>query len=84
MGYYINPGYEEHINQYNVLSLDITGFMGETDHAGLPAHLTERILWDMEGDFPDIRQGAGIRESLMSIVHTTGNKTKPHHCRIEK
>ena len=28
MGYYINPGYEEHINQYNVLSLDITGFMG--------------------------------------------------------
>ena len=41
-----HPDYEKHLNQYNVLYLDITGFMGDTTLEGLPQFMREEILED--------------------------------------
>ena len=36
--------YEKHMNQYHVLYLDITGFMADTDLAGLPKFIQEEVM----------------------------------------
>ena len=69
-----DPDYEKHLNQYNVLYLDITGFMSDTDLAGLPAFICERILWDIEGQFDSIREGSKVKDALLAIVNKTGRK----------
>ena len=68
------PGYEEHINKYNVIYLDITGFMAETDYAGLPEYINGRLLRDIERDFPDVATDDSVKEALTAVVDITGKK----------
>ncbi len=69
-----DPGYEKHMNQYNVLYLDITGFMSGTALEKLPDKIIERILWDIEGEYPFIRPGADVKEAFTAIVKESGRK----------
>ena len=69
-----DESYEKHLNQYNVLYLDITGFLGDTEIDRLPAFIRERILRDVEADFPEVRPGATAKEALSAIVRATGRK----------
>ena len=51
-----NPDYEKHLNQYNVLYLDITGFMADTDLEGLPAYISKEIIEDVENAYKDVKK----------------------------
>ena len=68
-----HPDYEKHLNQYNVLYLDITGFMGDTTLEGLPQFMREEILEDVSDMFPDIKART-VKKALESIVDVTGRK----------
>ncbi len=69
-----NESYEKHLNQYNVLYLDITGFMAYTTLEGLSDYICERVIRDVRKDFPDVDPGDSIKEALAAIVEQTGRK----------
>ena len=69
-----DPDYETHINKYNVLYLDISGFISDATIDELPNHIRERVLWDMNGEFKYIREGSGIKEALSCIARETCRK----------
>lgn len=68
------PSYEEHINQYNVLYLDITEFLSDTTLAELPTFISEEILDDVPRAFPKISPERTVKNSLLKIVNETGKK----------
>lgn len=69
-----DPDYEKHLNQYNVLYLDITGFMGDTTLEELPDFIREEVREDVEEMFPDIKPSKTIKKNLERIVAKTGRK----------
>lgn len=70
-----DPDYEKHLNQYNMLYLDITGFMADTTLEGLPGFISERILRDAAKNYKNIyNAGDTIKEVLSNIVAATGRK----------
>ena len=69
-----SPDYTKHLNQYHVLYLDITGFLGDTTIEGLPAFIRGQILRDVKRNFADLDPGETIKEALEAIVETTGRK----------
>ena len=69
-----DESYEKHLNQYNVLYLDITGFLGDTTMKGLPAYIREELIEDTERVFPGIKRENSIKKCLELIVEATGRK----------
>ena len=69
-----DPDYEKHMNQYNVLYLDITGFMADTTLAGLPAYILNRILCDVRNEYPDFGENISVKEALSALVKRTSRK----------
>ena len=69
-----DPDYEEHINKYHVLYLDITGFMSDTPLDALPSFIRERVRKDIGRVFPDVEEGVTVKEALSSVVETSGRK----------
>lgn len=70
----LDPSYEEHINKYHVLYLDITGFMSDTSLAGLTSYIKERVIKDLHKTFPAIPSEDSMKEYLASIVDETGRQ----------
>ena len=68
------PSYKEHLNKYNVLYLDITSFIGETDAEGLMSFIRERIIKDVSRDMPECACEGSVIETLAGIVQATGRK----------
>ncbi len=69
-----DPDYEKHLNKYNVLYLDITGFMADTTLQELPRYILSRILQDVRNDYPDIGESSSVKEALSTMVSRTGRK----------
>ncbi len=69
-----DESYEKHLNKYNVLYLDITGFLGETTYEKLSQYVIERVLLDAQRGFPAVDPNGSIKEALTAIVETTGRK----------
>ena len=69
-----DPSYEAHINQYNVLYLDIMGFFSDTTLAELPAYISRSVIRDIKRVYPDADTEGNIKEALMSVTDLTGKK----------
>ncbi|MCR5788919.1 MAG: ATP-binding protein [Lachnospiraceae bacterium] len=69
-----DPDYEKHLNQYNVLYLDITGFMADTTPAELPRYILNRILRDVRNEYPDVGEDVSVKEALSIMEKRTGRK----------
>lgn len=69
-----DPDYEKHMNQYNVLYLDITGFMADTTLAELPRYILNRILRDVRNEYPDLGEDVSVKEALSTMVERSGRK----------
>ena len=67
-----DPGFERHLNAYNVVHLDMTAFRGADDVA---AAVTERLVEDVRRELPDapLRSDA-IELALADFVAATGRK----------
>ena len=69
-----DPDYEKHLNQYNVLYLDITGFMSDTTLEGLPAFIRGEIMEDAMDILSKDNAESTVKKCLERIVEKTGHK----------
>ncbi|MBQ1546842.1 MAG: AAA family ATPase [Lachnospiraceae bacterium] len=69
-----DPDYEKHINKYNVLYLDITGFFADTTLEELPGYISKCICRDAQRCFTGIDESDSIKEILSSVVEVTGKQ----------
>ena len=69
-----DAGFEKYINKFNVLYLDITGFLGDTTLEGLPVYIRKEVLEDAEQVFPDMKPADSVKKCLARIVEETGKK----------
>ena len=72
-------GYLMHLNQYQVLNLDITTFLSAAQRKGIPLKevpdmIVNRLLAEMEELYPDCANGRGFADSLVRCVEKTGRK----------
>ncbi len=71
--------YEKHLNQYNVVYLDITGFISEVKQDGgnirnVPAKITESLRRELESAWPELREEISFLDCLAEYVRLTGRK----------
>ena len=62
------------MNQYNLYYLDITGFMADTDLAGMPSYISKEVVEDAVKIFPEYALGDTMKKCLSGIVEKTGRK----------
>lgn len=69
-----SPDYRKYMNQYNVLLLDITGFIGESGLDGMLGSINETLHREASRQFPDLPETSKVSELLSAIVEETGRK----------
>ena len=68
-------GYEEKLNKYNVIKLDINSeYQNSTDRENLIANITDKIKDEMSLQFSDvdIENGDSLAEAILKIYNSTG------------
>ncbi|MBR1743296.1 MAG: AAA family ATPase, partial [Lachnospiraceae bacterium] len=69
------PGFEEKLNRYNVIKLDINGeYQAATDKAQFLVRLTKEIKKEMNREFPDVllEDEDSLAQSILKIYSATG------------
>lgn len=74
--------YEEHLNQYNVIALDITGFISSVksgqsnnkDVRAIPDMIEEAIKEDIVEEYPDLSDISDFTKCLKKYMEQTGRK----------
>lgn len=66
--------YEAHLNQYDVIYIDMTNVMGKTEQAGFIPFLVNAVTEELLAEYPDARAGNAFDETLLSIVGQTGKR----------
>lgn len=74
--------YEEHLNKYNVIAMDITGFISEVksnkamnkEISDVPDMIREAIKKDIVKIYPDIQDITSLPECLKQYVERSGRK----------
>lgn len=71
--------YEVHINQYNVISLDITGFLSNVksekgDISDIPKLIADTVRKEIADEYRDLAGISSLTNSLLEYVKRTGRK----------
>ena len=66
--------YEAHLNQYDVIYIDMTNVMGKAEQAGFIPFLVNAVTEELITEYPDTRIGNAFDETLLSIVGQTGKR----------
>ncbi len=67
--------YEKHLNQYNVIYLDITLFTSRTKDIGnVVRNINNAVLEEVSQGFGDVKKGVDLVETLVNITERTGKK----------
>ena len=72
-------GYLEHLNQYHVINLDITGFISEAKRqreslVDIPDKIVSAIHEEIKDMFPEIPAGRSLAADMVYCVEATGRK----------
>lgn len=68
------PDYRRYMNQYNVLYLDITGFIGEQGLSRMLETMDKILHNEAKREFPELRETVGIADLITAIADLTGRK----------
>lgn len=73
------PDYSVHLNQYNVLYLDISGFISDLQRQHLPVsnvtiQILKNIREEMIKEFPELAECPDVSDCFVSFVEKTGRK----------
>lgn len=71
--------YEEHINKYNVISIDVTGFISNSKKKNaplrdIPETIDNSILKEMHRLYPELKEIEELNDCLLELVRMTGTK----------
>ena len=69
-----DPSYVTHLNQYNVLYLDLTQIMQEAGTEGLIDYLTRKLIGELRLEFPEARTDDALSASLVNAVEQCGQR----------
>jgi hypothetical protein len=70
-----NTSFNEHLNKYDVIYLDITWFISITDDiTNILSDLQEKVVEELHNVYPDISFQKTLPETLAKINEHTGNK----------
>jgi hypothetical protein len=67
-------GYEDHLNHYDVIYIDMTNVMGKANPESFVPFIENAVTGELVAEYPDTRVGNGFDETLSSIVDQTKNK----------
>ena len=70
----INSTYRKHLNKYDVIYLDMTGVIGETDKTDIIPYIKRNIIRELTEQYPDIKVVEGFSSTLSNVADFTGNK----------
>ena len=63
-----DPHYEEHLNKYNVIYLDITSFIGSVGLENTVSFISERVIEELTETFPDAKEQKTLVDMLAEVV----------------
>jgi hypothetical protein len=70
-----DPSFEEHLNKYDVIYLDMTMFIaGITDIKGVVRELISAIISEVREAYPEVKQKQTIYETLANVTDASGRK----------
>ena len=76
-----SASYEKHINQYNVIAFDVTGFIssvkksdGKLKLSAVPNMISDTLRNDIVERFPELSKYAQLEDCLVKCVEITGRK----------
>ena len=69
-----DPSYVTHLNQYNVLHLDLTQIMQEAGNEGLIDYLKRKLLEELRLEYPEARADDILSISLVNAVEQSGRR----------
>jgi len=69
-----DPSYEEHINQYNVIYLDMTQVLGDAGKNKFIDFVKAKITEEIHNTYPDVRIDSSFISTLVNAAETTGTK----------
>lgn len=72
-----DPSYEEHLNKYNVINVDVSGFISDfkksgASLSGVPDAITNAIMADAIGLYPECSTLTTLSDVLLKIKEVTG------------
>lgn len=68
------PTYKDHLNQYDVIYLDMTNLMGNTDGGTLLSFIKDNITEELLSVYPDTEAGNTLDQTLLHAAEYTRNK----------
>lgn len=66
--------YRKHLNQYNVIYLDMTNVIGNAGAQDIIAYIKSNVTEELMYAYPDLKDGNSFDETLIRTVELTGNK----------
>ena len=69
-----DAGYREHLNQYDVIYLDMTGIIGEAAAGDRVAYVKRTVVRELKEQYPQMEVVEGFVATLANAVEITGNK----------
>ena len=69
------PSYEKHLNQYNVIYLDMTNILGNTKPSGLVEFIVDNVTQEITERYPGITPGNTFDQTLVKCVSHSGNQS---------
>ena len=72
-----DPSFEEHLNAYNVIQLDMTAFTGTVGAEVVPA-VTDALMDDLAREFADMEVREALTDRLLEAVRDTVPGTLSH------
>ena len=69
-----DAGYREHLNQHDVIYLDMTGIIGEAAAGDRVAYVKRTVVRELKEQYPQLEVLEGFVATLANAVEITGNK----------
>ncbi|MEZ3436559.1 MAG: ATP-binding protein [Lachnospiraceae bacterium] len=70
----INGTYRQHLNQYNVICLDMTNVLGKAEPHDIVPFIQNSVTNELLDTYPDLKAGNVFDETLLHAVELTGSK----------
>ncbi len=70
----INGSYEKHLNQYDVIYLDMTNILGKAGSQKFLQFIEDRVTEELLRAYPGLKKGNSFDETLLLAVELAGNK----------
>ena len=69
-----NPHYKKHLNQYNIIYLDMTNIIGKTEPQQMLLFIKEAVTSELYQAYPALTTASTFDETLLNAVELTGKK----------